>query len=286
LVKTDKHRSNSVAKWPTEEVFLLGDPEPILRVTLDKGEWLGLYRVRNDGIQELACAGCSPRALYRKAKRLHLCWPMVARRVESKRALFEAYPDPLDPRLADHVRFVQLMRWAFEAIVEARKRADPNFSLHPANAEAKEAAMIQAKDFLDKLANQLHPTKKRGRKTNKAHSRRMIEALKRLRPSDEKIRSAVTHHGILNFSALLSNTKDAVSSDGPDTLKASKSLRTQLMRFCLRVHGLYERNSVTKALRAKLCEECGFEPDEWSLVQIANMCGKALASHSTKKPSS
>jgi hypothetical protein len=247
----------------------------LAKVTVDAGEWLGIYQWRRGGGKELVCAGRSPRALYKRAKGLHFSgWSISVRRAESRRAL----PQSVDPDRPD--RFFQLQRLAFEAIAEARKRVDPNYWSHPRDHEAKTVAIEQARYFLDELAKEARRTGKGGgRKPDHAHNRRMIAVLGLLRPSDEEVLSAVRKNPNPDWSKLVGDIKRAVPAEGSDPLKKAQVLRTEFRRFCLRVHDAYQRTISGK----ELYEECGFTNTEWPLIRIAYMIGKNYAERERKR---
>jgi len=272
-VKDRKHHNTSAVKWPADNVFLARDKDTLLKVTVDKGEWLGIYRFCGAG-EELMLASRSPRALYRHVKHFVLDWPIIVRRAESRRGLPQGvYPKELD-------RFAKLRRSAFEAIAEARKRIDPYYSFHPHDSGAKAVAIKQASDFLDELAKEARRTGKGGgRKPDHAHNRRMIAALGVLLPSDGELLSALRKNPNPDWSKFLGDIKRAVPAAGSDLPKRVQVLRTELWRFCLRVHDAYGRTVSGE----ELYEECGFTRTEWPLIRIAHMIGKHYAERERKR---
>jgi hypothetical protein len=92
----------------------------------------------------------------------------------------------------------------------------------------------------------------------------MIEALKKL-----------LSHG----QSKIGNTKDALSGMERDPLAAAKSLRTQLMRFSLRVHRT-RRSTITGQ---ELRDYHGFVRGEWSLSERIAEVGSYYEARLTKR---
>ncbi len=114
------------ALWPPERQFLVKDWETMARVSIPKGQWLGLY-----SFGELVCRGTSAASMSKKVKSLPLGWPLFCVRCESRSELLPA----LVPGQRDH--YSQLKYCAYAAVAEARKRGDKAFRRDLANEASR-----------------------------------------------------------------------------------------------------------------------------------------------------
>ena len=125
--------------WPREGMFVLDGLRALEKVTVGKGEWIGVY----EGIGgPLLAAGKSPRALARRLRSANASSRVVIHRAPSKKEL----PHKLEANAPDY--WVQLKQGAFRSIAEARSRISNEIGFY-----APEQVQ-DAKDFLGTLSNE------------------------------------------------------------------------------------------------------------------------------------
>jgi hypothetical protein len=243
---------------PLNQTFEVKDVASLACVHVQKGSWLGAYKMEVFGLR-LICVARSGLALSRKYSRFKVAGPTMLRCAETKRGLTpELWPGRLN---SSEIRWRELKQKAFEAIGEARRRSDPQYRWLPDDPESRRLAVDDAKRFLHSLATEARSMgKKRGRRPDTGTSRKMIEAFKRLY-REGKIR--------------LANTKDALpeSIGDSDPLESVvKKLRTQLRRFCLRVYRAHNHT-----ISGDDVFDCGFTHQEWGLAKGVASVGRWYA---------
>jgi hypothetical protein len=256
------------SEWPADPFFIVKNAATLAQVTTRTGSWLGVYAAFAIP-PKLMCAGRSGAALARKCRTLDLAWPLSVQRAE-KRADLPVELGPLHISQEER-NWRELKRKAFQAIETARSRLKhaERCSDRPEDRKLRDAAISKARDaerFLNELKKEARNSgTKRGRRASHTHNRRMIAALARLLPPGKQ---------------RLGATKDAVPSDVTGPLdKEAKRLRSELIRFCIRV---YEARRYTTSGR-ELFDECGFTPQEWPLINRIFGVGKWYADRARER---
>ncbi|MBZ5538235.1 MAG: hypothetical protein LAO31_19960 [Acidobacteriia bacterium] len=197
--------------WQKHAAFYLKNRISIKKVTVSRGEWLGVYQETNEG-GKLLCTSQSPVALYHRLGRVAgICWPVLVRRAQSKEELPRSFQSKTD-------YFEWLTHKAFEAIAEARKRRSPDYPMHPKEQKAKEAAIKQAEDFLTDLANEArNKGSEPGDKPTREEIRKMLDIFDKLASGDTIKSVAIDEAGLNNCE------------------RKARALSVQLLRFATRV---------------------------------------------------